>query len=183
MATQLYKNKINFTPPKKNEQKSKAEEKNDKVNVSYNITPFLTPVSVVKGSTEGERKHYPQPTDRPVDKKSNPQQMKFSKKTDTYTTDANFSSNSTAIKMVKYNPETEDLKVKFKHGRKQYWFPEVPEDVVKEWANKNTTSKGKFFWDKIRPFSIYFPGTGRSLNQEEQKSSMKLMKNLVKNKG
>ena len=54
---------------------------------------------------------------------------------------------STAIKKVKYNPETKELWVTFQGSNKKYWYPRVPKDKVEEMMA--APSKGEYFMQNI----------------------------------
>lgn len=56
---------------------------------------------------------------------------------------------STAVKKVKYNPKTEELKIKYTSGNKEYSFPKVPKEVIEEFLD--SPSKGKYLAHIIRP--------------------------------
>ena len=54
---------------------------------------------------------------------------------------------STAIKKVKYNPETKELWVTFQGSNKKYWYPRVPREKVEEMMA--APSKGEYFMQNI----------------------------------
>lgn len=56
---------------------------------------------------------------------------------------------STAVQKVKYNPKTEELKIKYTSGSKEYSFPKVPKEVIEEFLD--SPSKGKYLAHIIRP--------------------------------
>lgn len=183
MAIQYYrpKRQIDFSP---NPQQQEPP--------GYSVAPFRTLFSQppIGLNEAGRQKAYPQPTDREIDRKANPFQLKFEptkgfaeagKEKGIYVSDQNFAKDSTAIAAIKYSPSTGDLKVRFKKGKKFFWYPEVPAEIVKEWGNKNTPSKGKFYWDKIRRYSIYYPGTGKGKPLKAKNDDLNLMRKIVKN--
>lgn len=56
---------------------------------------------------------------------------------------------SSAIDKINYNPKTGDLDIKYKSGKKEYRFPKVPAEVVKEFLD--SPSKGKYLAYIIKP--------------------------------
>lgn len=59
---------------------------------------------------------------------------------------------SSAIDNVFYDPQSKDLNVKFRNGKKTYTFPGVPEEVVEGW--RGSPSKGRYYHSNIKQYSI-----------------------------
>lgn len=61
---------------------------------------------------------------------------------------------STAINNIKYDPKSEGLKVKFQGGKKEYFYPSVPVELIQRWLK--APSKGEFFMKNIHnQYSIF----------------------------
>lgn len=58
---------------------------------------------------------------------------------------------SSAIKSYEYNKSTKMLKVLFVNGKQMYDYPDVPEEVVKNWNNSD--SMGKYFNREIKRYA------------------------------
>ena len=56
---------------------------------------------------------------------------------------------STAIGRVRYNPETGNLYITFTNGKKEYLFPNVPEEKVRKLLNAG--SKGRYYGKYVKP--------------------------------
>lgn len=56
---------------------------------------------------------------------------------------------STAVKSVRYNPKTQELRITYVGGNKEYSFPNVPKEVVTEFLE--SPSKGKYLAHYIKP--------------------------------
>lgn len=54
---------------------------------------------------------------------------------------------STAIKKIKYDPQTKELYVTFQGSNKRYWYPRVPKEKVEELME--APSKGEYFMKNI----------------------------------
>lgn len=81
---------------------------------------------------------------------------------------------STAIKNIKYNPKDEGLKVKFQGGKKEYFYPAVPTELIQRWLK--APSKGEFFMKNIHDqYSIFGKNHGAK-SKAEQKGVRKYMK-------
>lgn len=59
---------------------------------------------------------------------------------------------STCVDKISYNPLTKALGVIFKKGKKQYLYPNVPEEKVDKLVNAD--SKGGYFSKAIKQYSI-----------------------------
>lgn len=85
---------------------------------------------------------------------------------------------STAIKNIKYTPKTEGLKVKFQGGKKEYFYPAVPMELVQRWLK--APSKGEFFMKNIHDQYSIFGKDHRAKNKAEQKGVKRYMKSYEK---
>ncbi len=56
---------------------------------------------------------------------------------------------STAIGRVRYNPQTGNLYITFTNGKKEYLFPNVPEEKVRKLLNAG--SKGRYYGKYVKP--------------------------------
>lgn len=70
---------------------------------------------------------------------------------------------STCINSYSYNPDTQDLQIKFQKGRKIYSYPNVPKEVADDFGG--ASSKGMYFHQNIKPYSIKTYRTPKELLQ------------------
>jgi lysyl-tRNA synthetase class 2 len=70
---------------------------------------------------------------------------------------------STAIAKIKYNPENEGLKVRFQKGKKEYFYPSVPAQLIQRWLE--APSKGEFFMKNIHDQYSIFKGKRKEGNK------------------
>lgn len=85
---------------------------------------------------------------------------------------------STAIKNIKYNPKDEGLKVKFQGGKKEYFYPAVPVELVQAWLK--APSKGEFFIRNIHDQYSMYGKDHRPKDKKEQRAIKKYMKSYAK---
>lgn len=81
---------------------------------------------------------------------------------------------STALKTIKYDPDTQELWVTFQGGKKKYWYPRVPKEKIKELMN--APSKGEYFIKNIHDVYSVNPGH----RSEENKRKNKAIRNYYK---
>lgn len=81
---------------------------------------------------------------------------------------------STAINNIKYNPKDEGLKVKFQGGKKEYFYPAVPVELIQRWLK--APSKGEFFMQNIHDQYSIFRKNHKAKTKSEQKGVKKYMK-------
>lgn len=86
---------------------------------------------------------------------------------------------STAIKKIKYNPKDEGLKVRFQNGKKEYFYPAVPTELIQRWLK--APSKGEFFMKNIHDQYSIFGKNHSKKTKEEQKGVKRYMKSYIKN--
>lgn len=85
---------------------------------------------------------------------------------------------STAIKKMKYNPETKELWVTFQGSNKKYWYPRVPKDKVEEMMA--APSKGEYFMQNIHDqYSVNYQLHGTH-SPESNRASNRAIKNYYK---
>ncbi len=86
---------------------------------------------------------------------------------------------STAIKDIQYDPDTEGLTVTFQGSNKKYFYPAVPMELVQ--ALMKAPSKGEFFMANIHDqYSMY--GKDHSpKNKKQQKGIKAYMKSYMQN--
>lgn len=70
---------------------------------------------------------------------------------------------STCIQSYSYNPDTQDMQIKFQKGRKIYSYPNVPKAVADDFGG--ASSKGMYFHQNIKPYSIKTYRTPKELLQ------------------
>ena len=85
---------------------------------------------------------------------------------------------STAIKKVKYNPETKELWVTFQGSNKKYWYPRVPRDKVEEMMA--APSKGEYFMQNIHDqYSVNYQ-LHKTHSPESNRESNRAIRNYYK---
>lgn len=72
---------------------------------------------------------------------------------------------STCINSYSYNPDTQDLQIKFQKGKKIYSYPNVPKAVVDDLGG--ASSKGMYFHQNIKPYSVKSYRTPQDLLQAD----------------
>lgn len=70
---------------------------------------------------------------------------------------------STCIQSYSYNPDTQDMQIKFQKGRKIYSYPNVPKAIADDFGG--ASSKGMYFHQNIKPYSIKTYRTPKELLQ------------------
>lgn len=85
---------------------------------------------------------------------------------------------STAIKKLKYDPNTEELYVTFQGSNKKYWYPRVPKEKIEEMMN--APSKGEYFMNNIHDqYSVNYQ-LHKTHSPESNRASNKAIKNYYK---
>lgn len=79
----------------------------------------------------------------------------------------NISVDSTAIKKFTYDPKTQGLTVQFQGNSKQYFYPGVPEELIRQWIE--ASSKGEFFLSNIHDQYSMNPSHKHSTNVKNTK--------------
>lgn len=72
---------------------------------------------------------------------------------------------STCIQSYSYNPDTQDMQIKFQKGRKIYSYPNVPKTVADDFGG--ASSKGMYFHQNIKQYSQPSYRTPQALLQED----------------
>jgi len=86
---------------------------------------------------------------------------------------------STAIKKVKYNPETKELWVTFQGSNKKYWYPRVPKEKIEEMMS--APSKGEYFMNNIHDqYSVNYQLHGNHNSENNKNANSKVAKNYYK---
>lgn len=86
---------------------------------------------------------------------------------------------SSALRNVKYDPDTEALNVQFNGSSKHYFYPAVPLELVQ--ALMKAPSKGEFFMKNIHDQYSMYGRDHRKKNRKQQSGIRKYMKSYVKN--
>jgi len=85
---------------------------------------------------------------------------------------------STAIKKIKYDPQTKELYVTFQGSNKRYWYPRVPKEKVEELME--APSKGEYFMKNIHDqYSVNYQLHGNH-NPQNNKIANKNIRNYYK---
>lgn len=86
---------------------------------------------------------------------------------------------SSALRNVKYDPDTEMLKVQFNDSSKHYFYPDVPSELVQ--GLLKAVSKGEFFMANIHDqYSMY--GRDHSKKNKKQRGGIrKYIRHYLKN--
>jgi len=86
---------------------------------------------------------------------------------------------STAIKKMKYNPETKELWVTFQGSNKKYWYPRVPKEKVEEMMA--APSKGEYFMNNIHDqYSVNYQLHKNHNPQNNKNAESKVARNYYK---
>lgn len=86
---------------------------------------------------------------------------------------------SSALRNVKYDPDTEALNVQFNGSGKHYFYPAVPLELVQ--GLLKAASKGEFFMANIHDqYSMYGRDHSKK-NRKQQSGIRKYMKSYIKN--
>lgn len=86
---------------------------------------------------------------------------------------------SSALSNIKYDPDTEELNVKFNGSGKHYFYPGVPLELVQ--GLLKAVSKGEFFMANIHDqYSMYGRNHSKK-NRKQQSGIRKYMKSYIKN--
>jgi hypothetical protein len=86
---------------------------------------------------------------------------------------------STAIKKMKYNPETKELWVTFQGSGKKYWYPRVPKEKIEEMMA--APSKGEYFMNNIHDqYSVNYQLHGNHNSQNNKNAENKVARNYYK---
>ena len=86
---------------------------------------------------------------------------------------------SSALRNVKYDPDTEALNVQFNGSSKHYFYPAVPLELVQ--ALMKAPSKGEFFMKNIHDQYSMYGRDHRKKNRKQQSGIRKYMKSYIKN--